>query len=124
LLLTSALVNAVNENSEELGGPKLGLGMQLFSPITGKTPNKMFVGDIDIDVMPEVKAMPNTQEEAAKMLHDAKQEAVNFIIDCKTGQHKTDDGEAFVREFAKELGINLAGIRTHIEDEEDDDAKA
>ena len=44
-----------------------------------------------------------------------------LAFDCYRSFHKRLE---MTGTFAKDLGINLSGIRTHIEDEEDDDAKA
>ena len=119
-LLISTFIKELNDNPDELGGHKFGLGTKLFSPITGETTDKLFIGDIDIDIIQELHKMPPDAEQADKMLHDVQQRAVDWLIDHMTGTEQTVDSEAFVKKFAKDFELNIADLEIHRDEEGDD----
>ena len=77
--------------------------IDLFNPINGKTTPVILCGDIDFDVPGTLEIIPDDAELRRRMMHDAQQEAVNWLIDYNTGKVSTKDSEKYIQQFAWEM---------------------
>lgn len=66
----------------------MGMSNGLLNPVTGKIEVFSFTGEIEEDVAPLIKSLPNNHEQAREMLFRARQEAVNWILDRKVEKFK------------------------------------
>ena len=110
LKMMSSIVMVINKKIDKLGGTQISFAMQLFSPITGRSEDKMFIGTPDIDVTSEMDQMPKNRDESIRRLHEVQQEAANFLIDYHTGKGKAEGGEAFIRKFAADYEIDVTDV--------------
>jgi len=126
MLLTVSSIMAAT-NSEHLTERPVGIGSELFNPITGETSGLLIVGIPDSDVCPFSKMMADidSQETAERMFHRAQMAAVDWLIDHKTGKAEpTKTGIELVKEVAEKLGIKLDKIVEIKEDDEEADKDA
>lgn len=102
----SAILAEINKNAK---GRQM-LGELLFNPINGKTEPVVFCGEIGYDVPDILEIIFATDEQYERMLHDARQEAVNWLIDYETGKLPPFDEEKFNQQFFRDMELDPKSV--------------
>ncbi len=103
----STILQKINEDNTKK--PSC-FGTSMFNPINGKTEPVLFYGDIVKDVPRDLNNMPDNDEQRERLLHDAQQEAVNWLIEHKTGQAPALESEKYLQQFAREMELDSKNI--------------